>query len=117
VSANVGVSGRVSAPFTFSLSTMDVDMPSSSGLGPRSSLPPSSVPLATQNSESTPHSRQTRTVDPLALYDASEAEEDNDGASSRRRPKGRNQRAGEVPPVKDATGEKVMESFELFLKT
>ena len=96
---------------------MDGDVPPSSGRGPRSSLPPSSVPLATQNSQSTPRSDPNRTVDPLALDDdASEAEEDG-GARSRSRGKGRNQRVGDVPTVKDATGEKVMESFELFLKT
>ncbi|KAF8522892.1 MCM-domain-containing protein [Hysterangium stoloniferum] len=95
---------------------MDTDLPSSS----RSSLPPSSVPFATNNSTSTPRSRQTRTADPLALDDgddeAEEAEE-GDGASSRKRPRARNQRIGDVPVVKDATGEKVLESFELFLKT
>lgn len=45
-----------------------------------------------------------------------EAEEDGAAPQSRRRrPKG--QMNMDVPPVRDATGEKVMESFELFLKT
>ena len=44
------------------------------------------------------------------------AEEDGAGPQiRRRRPKG--QMNMDVPPVRDATGEKVMESFELFLKT
>jgi hypothetical protein len=65
-------------------------------------------------------SRQTRTADPLALDDDGndEAEEEGgDSASSSRRPRARNQRAGDIPVVKDATGEKVLESFEVFLKT
>jgi len=45
-----------------------------------------------------------------------EAEEDGAAQQNRRRrPKG--QMNMDVPPVRDATGEKVMESFELFLKT
>lgn len=45
-----------------------------------------------------------------------EAEEDGAGPQSRRRrPKG--QMNMDIPPVRDATGEKVMESFELFLKS
>jgi DNA replication licensing factor MCM6 len=95
---------------------MDVDVPSSSGLGPRSSLPPSSVPLATNNS-STPRSRLARSTDLLALDDDDAAPDEDDTASSRRRPRARNQRVGEIPIVKDATGEKVLESFEIFLKT
>ncbi len=44
-----------------------------------------------------------------------EAEEDGAAHQNRRRrPKG--QMNMDVPPVRDATGEKVMESFELFLK-
>jgi len=46
----------------------------------------------------------------------SEAEEDGAAPQNRRwRPKG--QMNMDVPPVRDATGEKVMESFKLFLKT
>ena len=97
------------------LLSMDVDMPSSSGVGPHSSLPPSSVPLATRNS-STPHSRQTVAADPLALEDDDAEADEDDGAGSRRRPRARNQRVGDIPIVKDATGEKVLESFEIFLK-
>ncbi|KIJ53815.1 hypothetical protein M422DRAFT_222539 [Sphaerobolus stellatus SS14] len=100
---------------------MDIDMASSSRLGPRSSLPPSSAPFATNNS-STPRSRQTRTADPLALDDdaddgAGDDEAEEETSSRRSRPRAKNQRQGDIPVVKDATGEKVMESFEMFLKT
>jgi len=103
---------------------MDVDQPSPSRNDSRSSLPPSSAQFATNNT-STPRSRQTRTIDPLALDDEGsndapqgegEAEEDN-GTSTRRRTRARNQRQDDIPVVKDATGEKVLESFEVFLKT
>ena len=94
---------------------MNIDVPSSSGLGPRSSLPPSSVPLA--HNSSTPRSRQTAPADILALDDDDPGADEDDGASSRQRPRARNQRVGDIPIVKDATGEKVLESFEIFLKT
>lgn len=95
---------------------MDVDLPSSNG---RLSLPPSSAPFATNNT-TTPRSRLTRTVDPLALDDDNdppEVEAEEDGRSSRRRVRAQNQRQAHIPVVKDATGEKVMESFEVFLKS
>jgi DNA replication licensing factor MCM6 len=100
------------------------------------SLPPSSSnPL--QNGSAT-HSRtgtkstRTRAANPMSLGDEDgadamdedgvagrgEPEAEEDGAAPqhrRRRPKG--QMNMDVPPVRDATGEKVMESFELFLKT
>ena len=54
--------------------------------------------------------------DGVAGRGAPEAEEDGGAPQNRRRrPKG--QMNMDVPPVRDATGVKVMESFELFLKT
>lgn len=96
--------------------------------GPSSPLPPSSgLP---QSALSSPHTRslntstratRTITADPLALGEntnggGSQAEED--GARARPGRRGaRNQINENVPQVKDATGEKVMESFEIFLNT
>ena len=100
------------------------------------SLPPSSSnPLqdasATRSRTGTKSTR-TRAANPMALGDEDgtdpmeedgvagrrgpEAEEDGAAPQNRRRrPKG--QMNMDVPPIRDATGEKVMESFELFLKT
>jgi hypothetical protein len=48
----------------------------------------------------------------------SQAEEDGMNNAARGGAKGRRARMNlDVPPVRDATGEKVMESFEVFLKT
>jgi DNA replication licensing factor MCM6 len=94
---------------------MDVDVTSSAGPGHPSSLPPSSVPLATLNS-STPYLRQTRAADPLALDDDDGEAVEEDAATNRSRPRARNQHIGDIPIVKDATGEKVLESFQLFLQ-
>lgn len=95
---------------------MDVDVRPSTGPGHPSSLPPSSVPLATRNS-STPRSRQTRAADPLALDDDDQEAAEEDATSNRSRPRARNQHVGDIPIVKDATGEKVLESFQIFLQT
>jgi DNA replication licensing factor MCM6 len=43
--------------------------------------------------------------------------EEGGGAQQNRRRRPKGQMNMDVPPVRDATGEKVMESFELFLKT
>ena len=100
------------------------------------SLPPSSSnPLqngsATRSRAGTKSTR-TRNANPMALGDEDGTDAMNDDGiagrrgpeaeegdaapqNRRRRPKG--QVNMDVPPVRDATGEKVMESFELFLKT
>ncbi|KAK8869610.1 hypothetical protein IAR55_000177 [Kwoniella newhampshirensis] len=97
----------------------------------RFGLPSSSAPERSPNTSSLPVSRPI--VDPLAFNDvhglggslpgagagagADEAEEDHEG--ERRRGPGRRTRAidpDSIPRVKDATGEKVMESFALFLE-
>lgn len=99
-------------------SIMDlVEFPSSSN----SPLPPSSGQIATYNPTNTIGSSHARTVDPLALDDdeprpSNDREEEN-ASTSRRSTRARNQRMGNIPVVKDATGEKVLESFEIFLKT
>src|SRR5258708_3028408 len=103
--------------------------------GSDSPPPSSSNPL--QNASATPSqtgtkSTRTRAANPMPLGDeggtdpmeedrvggrrGDEAEEDGAPPQNRRqRPKG--QMNMDVPPIRDATGEKVMESFELFLKT
>ena len=109
-------------------SVMDID--GSDSLPPSSSNPLQSA-SATRSRTGTKSTR-TRTANPMALGDEDgtdameedgvagrgrpEAEEDGAGPQNRRRrPKG--QMNMDVPPVRDATGEKVMESFELFLKS
>ena len=47
---------------------------------------------------------------------ADEAEEEGAGGGQRRRRGAGHRMAGDVPPVRDATGEKVMEQFEDFLR-
>ena len=64
--------------------------------------------------------RGRRAPDPLAQDDAvyggnAEAEEDPEAGQRRRGPRG-NRQEGDVPPVRDATGEKVLEGFQNFLK-
>lgn len=97
----------------------------SSPPAPRSSLPPSSAPLPSTNSRSSPRSNprsspaapRRQPVDALAFGD-DEAEEEEDGneSSARRRRRARGQANADVPLVKDAVGESVAESFETFLK-
>lgn len=121
-------------------STMDVD--SSPGI-----LPPSSNPFTGSSQTRTPTrtgrttAGQTRRTgnalslgdedDPVNAEEAMErdyenedrdhrpqAEEAGAGAGARGRAKGPRARMNlDVPPVRDATGEKVMESFEQFLKS
>lgn len=92
-------------------------------------LPPSSAPSATPNSSSLPVSRPI--VDPLAFgnvrglggslpnnagaANGSEAGEDIAGQRRGGR-RARLEDTENIPRVKDATGEKVMESFALFLE-
>ncbi|EPQ59167.1 MCM-domain-containing protein [Gloeophyllum trabeum ATCC 11539] len=86
----------------------------SSPQAPRSSLPPSSAPVASQSTNGTPR-RTNQTADALALDEAEEVGEDETGARRRRRP--RTQLNADVPVVKDAVGESVAEAFETFLRT
>ncbi|KDQ15120.1 hypothetical protein BOTBODRAFT_109338 [Botryobasidium botryosum FD-172 SS1] len=81
---------------------------------PRSSLPPS-TPRTPGAGSST--RRTNGTIDPLSLGDDNGEAEATQDTARRRRPPARNQLEENVPPVKDATGEKVMESFEEFLST
>ncbi|KAG8906778.1 MCM DNA helicase complex subunit mcm6 [Tulasnella sp. 403] len=66
-----------------------------------------------------PQPRQRAAVDPLALAnDGRPQEAEEDGAPGARRSRAKTHRMpGDVPPVRDATGEKVMEQFEDFLRT
>ncbi|KAL0950282.1 hypothetical protein HGRIS_010262 [Hohenbuehelia grisea] len=90
----------------------------SSPIQPRyTSLPPSSAPDGTHtNGRPSSPTIVEQAPDALALGD-DEAEEDNDqqpGSRKRRRPRAN---AGDTPIVKDAVGESVADSFEMFLKT
>lgn len=87
----------------------------SSPTTPASSLPPSTLPEAVRSQ--TP--KRTRpTADALALDDVEpEAADAGDVGYSRRRPRARAHMNGDVPLVKDAVGESVLEAFETFLKT
>lgn len=71
-------------------------------------------------SRSSPQPPRRAAIDPLAMAGmngAQEAEEeDAPAAAARRRGPRRNRVAGDIPPVRDATGEKVMEQFEAFLR-
>lgn len=64
------------------------------------------------------YNARRRAADPLAIEDsgpdALEAQEE--GEVQPRRARARNQIDANVPPVKDVTGEKVMDSFEHFLR-
>ncbi|KAI0068520.1 mis5 protein [Artomyces pyxidatus] len=87
----------------------------------RSSLPPSSAPVASQSTNtgvSTSRQATRQTADALSFGDdeAEEAREETD-AGSRRRRRPRTQQMNEVIIVKDAVGESVAEAFETFLKT
>ncbi|KAG1888450.1 MCM2/3/5 family-domain-containing protein [Suillus fuscotomentosus] len=97
---------------------MDIDEPPSPP-APRSSLPPSSAPMATMSSSNgTPRSAGRRPASDALAFNDDEAEEaEEDGATARRRRRPRNQQNGDVPLVRDAVGESVSESFESFLKT
>lgn len=87
----------------------------------QTSLPPSSAPLPSSNSNGlsqTPR-RNRSTADALTFgdEDADEARaEDDVGARKRRRARGQGLNS-DIPIVKDAVGESVQESFETFLKT
>lgn len=63
--------------------------------------------------------RQRVAIDPLALAGVNggeDEEEDAAAAAGQRRGGRRNRMPGDIPPVRDATGEKVMEQFEAFLR-
>ncbi|TFK55620.1 MCM-domain-containing protein [Heliocybe sulcata] len=81
----------------------------------RSSLPPSSAPVASQSTNGTPK-RTGQTADALALDEAEEVGEE-ETATRRRRRNPRTQLGADVPIVKDAVGESVAEAFETFLRT
>ncbi|KAG8852536.1 MCM DNA helicase complex subunit mcm6 [Tulasnella sp. 330] len=73
------------------------------------------------HSRSSPQPRSPRqrvAIDPLAMAGAHGAEEEEEAAAGggQRRGGRRNRMPGDIPPVRDATGEKVMEQFEAFLK-
>lgn len=96
----------------------------SSPPAPYSSLPSSSIPLASTNDRSTPRTNprsspaiRQQPAGALA-FDDDEAEEEQDGDASaaRKRRRARGQISADVPIVKDAVGESVAESFEAFLK-
>lgn len=91
-------------------------------------LPPSSAPGGTPHSSPLP---QSRTLDPLAFDNVPGLNgtlpgggldggvEDTETGQAPRRGGGRRARfedTADIPRVKDATGEKVMESFALFLE-
>lgn len=94
--------------------------------------PPSSLPAGTPQSSSLPQSRPV--IDPLAYNDVhglggslpngaagaavdeADTAEDLTGTSRRRGAASRFNDTEAIPRVKDATGEKVMESFALFLE-
>ncbi|CCL98589.1 uncharacterized protein FIBRA_00590 [Fibroporia radiculosa] len=96
---------------------MDVDGLSSSPLLRQSSLPPSSVPVASQ-SPGGPTPRRAHPASHALNFGDDEAEEvDETGRGSRRRRRPRGQPNGDVPVVKDAVGESVQDSFETFLRT
>ncbi|KAG8993110.1 MCM DNA helicase complex subunit mcm6 [Tulasnella sp. JGI-2019a] len=78
---------------------------------------PSSVPSRSSPQPRSP--RQRVAIDPLALAGVNggeDEEEDAATAGGQRRGGRRNRMPGDIPPVRDATGEKVMEQFEAFLK-
>jgi DNA replication licensing factor MCM6 len=91
----------------------------SSPPAPRSSLPPSSVPIPSNltNGSSPRRQRQPAINGALALGDDDDESREDDGTSARRRKRFRGQIVNDVPLVKDAVGESVAESFETFLKT
>jgi DNA replication licensing factor MCM6 len=91
---------------------MDLDGPSSPVIP--SSLPPSSVPVATASTNNGTPRRQF--TDALAMG-GREADEENQEAGGNRRRRRPRQANGDVPMVRDAVGESVAESFETFLKT
>lgn len=92
---------------------------------PSSGLP-DPTPSSPQSDRRAAYNARRRAADPLNFDDeavvgggAPEAQDEDDAAAARRRrPKAaRNQQAltGDVPPVKDQTGEVVLEHFEAFL--
>lgn len=91
---------------------------------PSSGLP-DPTPSSPQSDRRAAYNARRRAADPLNFDDeavvggALEAQDEDDaGAARRRRPKAaRNQHAltNDVPPVKDQTGEVVLEHFETFL--
>lgn len=88
----------------------------------QTSLPPSSAPLPSFNSngQSQTPRRNRQPADALAFGDEdaddTRADDDDVGTRKRRRAKGQTLTA-DIPIVKDAVGESVQESFETFLKT
>ena len=102
------------------ISSMDIDGPSSSPPLRHTSLPPSSGPQpgrATSSRNGTP-TRPRPAADALAFGDEDGDDGTQDTAEPRRRARMRqSQMNADVPVVKDAVGESVRESFEVFLKT
>lgn len=96
---------------------MDTGAPSSP-VFPSSGLPRSSMSFSTPRSARVDSpARRTVTIDPLALGDENSEADATQDTTRRRKTRALNQLEENVPPVKDATGEKVMEGFEEFLKT
>lgn len=78
-----------------------------------SELPPSNVPEPAPQTNSTTARRPLTDALTMTVDTAEEGNEPG-GTNRRKRPRQMN---GDVPMVKDAVGESVVESFETFLKT
>jgi DNA replication licensing factor MCM6 len=61
--------------------------------------------------------KQPTTSGALALGDDEDEAVEDDGSAARKRRRVRGEIVNDVPLVKDAVGESVAESFEVFLKT
>lgn len=75
--------------------------------------------MSSVRDRSSPQPRQQRrqATDPLAHANGDRRDEaQEEGAAPARRRGNKHRVPGEVPPVRDATGEKVMEQFEDFLR-